>query len=267
MSVGSVPAVGAPATRSGERPVRDTWNVFVREIRPLLRDPFSVVFSLVQPLVFLGLFGPLLVGQAGGPAADTLVWFVPGIMVMTVLFGSGATGSNLLFEAQTGSHERTLVAPVSRGALLAGRALKEVVPIMAQAVLIVLAALPFGYRASVPGLILTLVLLAVFGIGLGSLSYTLAMASRKKDWMFWLVQQTLLFPLMILSGMLLPLEEGPSWMRAVASVNPISHIVDAARALLAGDVAENVVAYGFVAAVVLAALGLAVGITTMRRQT
>ncbi|GAB2834943.1 ABC transporter permease [Actinocorallia aurea] len=250
-----------------ERPLADTWNVFVREMRPVLRDPFSLIFSLLQPLVFLGLFGPLLIGTSGGPAADTLVWFVPGIMVMTVLFGAGSTGANLLFEAQTGAHERTLVAPVSRSALLVGRALKEIAPIIAQSALIVAVTLPFGYRADPFGLLAGFVLLALFGVGLGALSYTLALASRKKDWMFWAVQQSLIFPLMILSGMLLPLDDGPAWMRAAASVNPISHIVSAERALLAGDVLTDTALYGFTGALALAALGLAVGIRAMRRQS
>ena len=76
--------------------VRDTATVFARESRPLARDPFSVIFSLVQPLVFLGLFGPLLVGAAGGDVASTLQWFVPGILVMVALFGTASTGAEVL---------------------------------------------------------------------------------------------------------------------------------------------------------------------------
>src|SRR5690349_14286944 len=129
--------------------VRDTATVFARESRPLVRDPFSVVFSLVQPLVFLGLFGPLLVGASGGDVAATLQWFVPGILVMVALFGTASTGANLLFEMQTGSHERTLVAPLSRSALLVGRALKEVVPLVIQGTIVVLVAVPFGFRLDV----------------------------------------------------------------------------------------------------------------------
>src|SRR5687768_17567446 len=94
-----------------------TRNVFTRELRPMLRDPFSLIFSLLQPVVFLALFGPLLVANSGQPAAETLVWFVPGILVMIALFGAGTTGSNLLYEMQTGSHERTLVMPIPRSSL------------------------------------------------------------------------------------------------------------------------------------------------------
>lgn len=245
--------------------MHDTAAVFVRESRPLVRDPFSVVFSLVQPLVFLGLFGPLLVGAAGGDVAGTLQWFVPGILVMVALFGTGSTGANLLFEMQTGSHERTLVAPLSRGALLVGRALKDVVPLVIQGTLVVLVAVPFGFRLDVPGLVVGLVVLAVFGVGLGALSYTLALACRNRDWMFWMVHQTLLFPLMILSGMLLPLDEGPDWMQVAAAVNPLSYVVDAERALLAGDFGDPSILGGAVAAAVTCALGLILGVRAMRR--
>lgn len=255
-------------TSTATRPnvVRDSANVLTRELRPMLRDPFSLIFSLVQPLVFLGLFGPLLVGSSGMPAGETLQWFVPGILVMIALFGTGATGSNLLYEMQTGSHERTLVAPIARSSLLIGRALKEMAPIAVQATLIAVVALPFGFRIDVPGMLLGLVLLGVFGIGLGALSYALALASRTKDWLFWAVHQTLVFPLMILSGMLLPLEDGPEWMRVVAAFNPLAYVVDAERALFSGDLGSPAVLGGFLAALALAALGLLVGIRKMRRS-
>ena len=57
---------------------------------------------------------------------------------MIVLFGTGATGSNLQYEMMTGSHERTLVAPLARSSLLVGRALKEIAPIVVQSLIIVL---------------------------------------------------------------------------------------------------------------------------------
>lgn len=247
-------------------PARDTWNVLTRELKPVVRDPFTLIFSLVQPLVFLGLFAPLLIGQSGMPAADTLQWFVPGVLVMIVLFGTGATGSNLQYEMMTGSHERTLVAPLSRSSLLVGRALKEIVPIIAQALIIVAIAALFGFRADPVGLIVGLALLAVFGVGLGALSYTLALATKDREWLFWGVQQTLIFPLMILSGMLLPLDVAPGWMRVVAAVNPLNWVVQAARALLAGELGDIVVLWGWVAALALAAVGLWAGVRAIRRS-
>lgn len=243
--------------------------VMTRELRPLAREPFTVVFGLVQPLVFLALFGPLLAGSVGAglPGGDVWLWFVPSILVMTTLFGTSTTGSNLQFEMQTGAHERLLVTPLPRSAQLVGRSLKEMVPIVVQSLVVIAVMLPFGFAPDALGAALGLVLLAVLGVGLGSLSYALAIAVRSNEWMFWVVQQTVLFPALILSGMLLPLEAGPRWMQVASQVNPISYVVDAERALFAGDLGSASVLGGAVAALATAALGLWVGVRTIVRST
>ena len=73
--------------------VADTWNVMTRELKPVWREPASVLFAMVQPLVFLGLFAPLLPEVPHGSA---LQWFVPGIVAMTCLMGASFTGANLM---------------------------------------------------------------------------------------------------------------------------------------------------------------------------
>lgn len=271
-TIASQQATGAVASGPSRRSLlRDTGIVMARELRPVLRDPFSLVFGMVQPLVFLALFGPLLVGSLGGQAGAALAggvwqWFVPAILVMTALFGTSTTGSNLLFEFQTGAHERMLVTPLSRPSLLIGRSLKEMVPLAGQAVVIIAVMIPFGFELHPAGAVLGLVLLGVFGVGLGSFSYALAIAVRRQEWMFWVVQQTLLFPLMILSGILLPLETGPGWMQVVARFNSLTHVVDAERALFAGEILAPDVAWGWLAALGTAAVGLTIGIRAMQRS-
>jgi ABC-2 type transport system permease protein len=250
----------------------DVWLVMTRELRPVLREPFSIVFGLIQPLVFLGLFGPLLVGSmaaaaSGGPTdADVWQWFVPSVLAMTTLFGTSMTGSNLQTEMTGGAYERLLVTPLSRSSQLVGRSLKEIVPLLAQTLVVVLVMLPFGFRADPVGAPVGLAMLAVFGVGLGSLSYALAIVTRRQEWVFWAVQQTFLFPLLILSGMLLPLDSGPGWMRAVSTVDPLRWIVEAERALFAGDLGAPVVGWGWLAALATAAVGLAVGVRTITRS-
>ena len=113
--------VRATPTASRRSWTSDVWLVMTRELRPVVREPFSVVFGLVQPLVFLALFGPLLAGPTDLPAEDVWQWFVPAILVMTTLFGTSITGSNLQVDMQTGAHERLLVTPLSRSSQLVGR--------------------------------------------------------------------------------------------------------------------------------------------------
>jgi ABC-2 type transport system permease protein len=241
----------------------DIRTVFSRELRPTLRQPFTIIISMVQPLVFLALFAPLLPEVEGGSA---LQWFVPGIVVMSCLFASSMTGSNLLFEIQTGSHERMLVTPLRRPALLIGRALKEIVPMVAQAALIVAVCLPFGFRLHLTGAVIGMVILAGFCVGLGALSYTLALASKNQEWLFWTVQQTLLFPLLLLAGMLLPIDGGPDWLQTMAKFNPLTYVVDAERALVQGDIWAATTVTGAISAAGVAVLGLAVGVRAMKHS-
>lgn len=259
----------APSAHA-ERPpavklLTDTGIVLTRELRPTLRDPFTLVFSLVQPLVFLGLFGPLLSGTTGQDTAASLQWFVPGVLVMIVLFGTSATGSNLLYEMMTGSHERMLVTPLRRPALLVGRALKEIAPLIAQSLLIICVTLPFGFRFSPAGAVLGLLILALCGVGVGALSYSLALPLKDREWVFWMVQQTVIFPLLLLSGILLPVDSGPGWIQAVSAVNPLTYVVEAERALLAGNLAAPAVLHGLIAAAATALAGLWIGVRGMRR--
>jgi ABC-2 type transport system permease protein len=245
--------------------IHDTAIVYFREVRPMLREPLALMFNLTQPLIFLLFFGPLLEGMPGVGTSSPWQWFVPGILVMVGLSGTAGAGYNMLLEMQTGSHERLLVTPLSRAALLIGRTLKEVVFLLVQAVIVMVVVLPFGFRLYPLGIVAGLLLLSVLGIGLGSLSYALAIAVKKQEWIFYMVQQTLLFPLLILSGMMLPLEGGPAWMQTLSRLNPLTYVVEAERALFAGDFTQTSILFGGIASIVLAAIGLWVGINTMRR--
>lgn len=247
----------------------DIATVTVRELRPVVREPLFLTVSLIQPLVFLGLFGPLLSGAVdervfGGQ--DALQWFVPGILVMISLVGTSTMGSNLLAEIQSGAHERLMVTPLTRSSLLVGRALKEFAPLVVQALVIVLVALPFGFRPHLLGTVLGLLLLGVLGTGLGALSYALAIGVRRQEGAFWGIQQTLLFPVLILSGILLPVEVGPDWLRTVAAANPLTYVVTAERALFNGQVVAPEVVHGALAAVLVAVLGLLVGVRSIRHS-
>jgi len=165
------------------RIMQDTKYVFWREMLLVIRDPFSLIFSLVQPLVFLALFGPLLGAAVGAEAfggESSLQWFLPGVVVMIALFGTSMTGSNLQYELMTGSYERILATPLSRSSLLIGRALKEWAPLVLQGLVIALASIPFGFVFYPLHVLFGLVVIGVFGIGLGALSYALALVTRGK---------------------------------------------------------------------------------------
>jgi ABC-2 type transport system permease protein len=244
--------------------VTNTGTAFAREMMPTLRNPAGLLVMMAQPLIFLLLFGPLLPSTGD---QSPWQWFVPGILVMMGLVGTSSAGYSLQVELSGGSLERMLVTPLNRAAMLVGRTLKEVVILLAQAVLIMVAAIPLGFRLHTVGALAGLAMIAVLGVGLGSLSFALAIATKRQQELFWGVQQVLLFPLLLLSGVLLPTDTAPGWLRALSQVNPVTYVVDAERALFAGSYAEASVRYGALAAVVIAALGLALGTRAMRRAS
>jgi len=112
-----------------------------------------------------------------------------------------------------------------------------------------------------------MMILALFSVGVGALSFALALLSKDQEWMFWTVQQTLIFPVLLLAGVLLPLQGAPGWLQVAADLNPMKYVVEAERALFAGSFPVDTVAYGFVGAGVVAALGLVIGLRAMRRSS
>ncbi|SJZ86180.1 ABC-2 type transport system permease protein [Marinactinospora thermotolerans DSM 45154] len=254
-------------TRPVKGLLRDTLVSFRREMTPALREPGGVllgtIIAMLQPLLFLVLFGPVLAG--GGGREQTWQWFIPGVLVMMCLFGPLSAGYSLLSELIGGAMERMLVTPASRTAMLMGRTLKGSLILLVQAVLIVAVAIPMGLRPDLVGVIVGIALLVVFGTGLGALSFVLAILSRPSGTLFYLVTQTVVFPLMLLSGVLLPLEAAPGWLRAVAALNPVTYVVEAQRRLFVGELAAPPVLYGAVVAVAVAAVGLLLATRAMRR--
>ncbi|MGN9786564.1 ABC transporter permease [Nonomuraea sp. ZG12] len=241
--------------------LHDTTTIFRREFVTVVREPLGLVFEMGQPLLFLFLFGSLLDGAVG----SSWQWFVPGILVMMCLTGPMSSGYNLLVELIGGSMERLMVTPVNRTALLIGRALKEMAILFAQALLIIVLALPLGFELHLAGAVAGVAMLIVFGVGLGSLSFVLAMRSAPSGELFYVVTQGLLFPLLLLSGVLLPMDSGPAWLRVAGDVNPVTYVVEAQRALFAGDLADVSVLYGAAMSFAVAALGLWLGNRAMRR--
>ncbi|MEU5883087.1 ABC transporter permease [Spirillospora sp. NPDC047279] len=262
--------VSDPAGRAGSlsRAVRDTGLIFRRHLRQTLRSKVAVIFGLVQPLLYLVLFGPLLtrltgVGSFGGGNAWQV--FVPGILVQLALFGAGFVGFGLIADLRSGVVERLRVTPVSRVALLLGRVLRDTLVLTVQAVMLVAAGLAMGLRAPAAGLAAGLVLVVLLSVAVAALSYVLALVTRSED-AFAPLLSTVTLPLMLLSGMLLPMSLAPGWLDVVSRFTPFRYVVEAVRAAFRGDYMGAAVAEGAVVTVVLLAVSLVLGTRRFRRE-
>ena len=244
----------------------DVKTSFVREMKPLFSGWFWLAFGLVQPLLYIGLFVPLL-GNVGGEGVSPLQWFIPGMMVMLTLFGTAMVGWSLTEELMSGVLERFLATPISRPALLMGRALKEMFPLFFQAVVMIVIAIPFGLKLFPVQMLYGLLLLGLFGVGVAALSYALAIAAKDNTSLFYMVSQSVALPLMLLGGVLLPLETGPAWLYIASRFNPLTYLVEAERALFTGEVFSMAVLYGTLVVAATLVIGLAIGGNAIRKAS
>lgn len=245
----------------------DTWLLFKYNVKTTVRNPAWSIIGLFQPVVYLLLFAPLLTGIADAPGFSSeraLNTFTPGLLVMMGILGTSFVGFGLIADLRNGLIERLRVTPVSRLALLLGRALRDVAILLVQCLLLVLVASPFGLEISFTGLILTLMLLVLIGIIVSSCCYALALLLRDEN-AYAPLMNTIILPLLLLSGILLPLDLAPRWLQVVASVNPFSHAVESARTLMNGDLTDGSVVFSFTLMVPLAGLALWWAASSFRR--
>ncbi|MGH7706116.1 MAG: ABC transporter permease, partial [Candidatus Dormibacteria bacterium] len=135
----------------------DTWLVFQRYFGLFIRNPAWVVVGIVQPALYLLLFAPLLKSIAevpGFPRGGAYNVFVPGLLIQLGLFGASGVGFNLISELRFGVVERLRVTPVSRLSLLLGRALRDMLTLLVQSLILVLLALPFGLSFKPVGIVI-----------------------------------------------------------------------------------------------------------------
>ncbi|MCX4386713.1 ABC transporter permease [Micromonospora peucetia] len=235
---------------------RDTWLIFQRQFQLLLRNPVWVFVGVFQPVMYLLLFAPLLKPALNASTqAEAYKIFVPGLLVLLAIFGGLFQGFGLIAELRAGVIERSRVTPVSRLALLLGRSLRDVVSLIVQAVIITLLALLFDLRVSLVDLLLAYLMLALIALMTSAISYGIALKVKSEDALAPLMN-TVAQPVLLLSGILLPLTFAPGWLQGIAEWNPFSWAVDGTRALFAGNLGDDKVWQGLGIIAVLAAAGV-----------
>jgi ABC-2 type transport system permease protein len=236
--------------------LRDTYLIFGRQMQLLLRNPVWIFVGVFQPVMYLLLFAPLLKPALQVQSnAEAYEIFVPGLLVLLAIFGGLFQGFGLIAELRAGVIERSRVTPVSRLALLLGRSLRDVVSLIAQAVIITLLALVFDLRVFIGNLLLAYLMLALISLMTSALSYGVALVVKSEDALAPLMN-TVAQPVLLLSGILLPLTFAPAWLAGIAKWNPFSWAVDGTRALFAGDVGNPKVWQGLLIVAVLTVIAV-----------
>jgi len=243
--------------------VRDTILVFRRQLRTSLRSPAWAVIGMIQPIVYLAFFGPLMrnLAKAPGFPANSNSWqvFVPGILIQLGLFGTSFAGFGIIADWRGGVIERMRVTPVSRTALLLGRVLRDVVVLMVQAAVLILTSLAFGLRAPVVGVLVGLLFTGALALSLSAFSYAVGLRVKREE-SFAPMVNVFVIPSMLLAGMLLPMSVAPRWLNIVSRLTPFRYIVDATRDAFLGQFETYEFLWGVLVAAGLCVLTVYAGI-------
>ena len=214
--------------------VQETKGQLLRWLIHLWREPFSMAFNLVNPVILLifmgGAFQALARDSTGG---DYRAYLLPGILALTAFGNSMAGGIPLLFDKENGFLLRLMTAPISRASILISRFLAVNLNTIVQCLIILALGLLFGIHiATGIGGVFTLLLISLLlGFGVTVISLILAFVVHGHGDFFAILGITSL-PLTFLSSAFVPLDSLPGWMRLLAQVNPMTYAVNGMRALI-----------------------------------
>lgn len=245
---------------------RESFIIFRRQLRMNLRNPAWVIIGMLQPVMYLLLFGPLLtplVEQFGAQNAYT--FFVPGMLVQLGIFGAFFAGFSLIGEWREGVIEAERVTPASRTALLVGRLGRDLLQLLVQALILVALGYAMGMTAPAAGIVLGVLLTLGIGGACAAASNALALTSKSEDVMAPVINMVTM-PVLLLSGILLPMTIGPGWLQRASDFMPVRHVVDAVRSSFGGDLSSGGLAWGSAWTAVLLALALWWGTAVFRKE-
>ncbi|WP_254530361.1 ABC transporter permease [Natrinema gelatinilyticum] len=216
----------------------DVWVTFVRWTIKSVRNPFVLVVSLVQPIIFLVLFTQVFGGVATGALKGITyeTYLVPAIVIQVALVAAATSGIGLVNDIETGMFEKILVSPMNRTAVFLGKTLAEIVRIVAQVTIVLGLGVALGaeIETGVIGAVAIAAICVVFSIWFTAFSNVLAVVTRDEE--STIIGANLLqLPLLFVSSAFLPLPALPDWIQTVATFNPITYGVDATRAVMLGE--------------------------------
>ncbi len=218
--------------------ISDTRYLFFKYLKLTWRMPMWTFFGLVQPLLWLVIFGQLFKGLSQlpqFPEGDYVQFLAPGVIVMTVLFGASWSGVSLLRDLRHGVMEKMLVAPIMRSSIVLSRLLHNGFTVVIQVFLLIVVAALIG--AGLPqgqGLFWVWVVVLLLAIGFSAISNALAMFLKQEEPLV-VMGNMLTLPLLFFSSALVPEAFMPPWMQIVSRANPVTYGVEAVRACYQGQ--------------------------------
>jgi ABC transporter DrrB family efflux protein len=215
--------------------IADSRVMAVRQLRKILRRPMYVVYLFVQPVIFVLLFRYVFGGAINTGRVSYVNYLMPGIIVMTAVFGALTTGLGLTEDLKAGVVDRFRSLPIARSAVLVGRTAADLTTNLVSLIVMLAIGLAVGFRPtqSIYGVVLALALVLAFAYVFSWISAFVGVSVRDPETaqsvgFIWV------FPLVFASSAFVPTKSMPGVVHAFADVNPVTLVVNAARDLMVG---------------------------------
>lgn len=248
--------------------IKDTCLLFMRHVKKALRTPVWLFIGLSQPVLYLLLYLPLLKNAAGAPglpAGNVVGMFVPGMLVIMAMGGLFA-GFSFVDEIRQGIISRWLVTPTGRIGIMMSLVLNQILTLFLQSIILLVIAAFLGLHVPLAGILLTLVLMLFIGITMSCYSYTISLRV-KDEGVLASFTNSFYLPIMLLSGIMLPISLAPEWMKKMALFNPFYYAVEASRSLFAGDYGTAMVWKGFIIMLLFTLSSLWLAVRSLNKMT
>ena len=247
-------------------PIYDVLVMVDRNLVKYVRIPQLLVFSTIQPVVFLLLFAYVFGGAIDIPGVDYINFLIPGIFVQTVLFGSIQTGVGLADDLSKGMIERFRSMPMSRGAVLAGRTISDLMRNIFVVMIMILVGNLIGFRFEdgITNGLFAIGIAVLMGFAFSWLSATIGLLVKNAE-STQVASFIWVFPLVFASSLFVPIETMPDLLQSFAKHSPVTYTVDAVRALSLGLPIDNSITASLIWVAVILAVFVPTAIMFYRR--
>lgn len=237
------------------------YALWYREFKVYLRERSRIVSSIINPLMWLVVFGTGIgasISLGSIHVQDYQQFIFPGIITMAILFSSIFFGVYIVWDKKIDFLKEVLISPLTRSTIFFGKVLGGTTDGLIQSlILIILGLLFFAINFTVSSFILTLILVFLLTVGVVSIGLSIGAYMSSPEG-FGLISSFVIFPLFFLSGALFPVSNLPSWMSFIVKINPLTYGVDALRGVILGITTFGL-AYDFIILIVFDIVMIVIG--------
>jgi ABC-2 type transport system permease protein len=252
----------------------ETIAIFNRWNKKLLRQPILIFFTLIQPLVWFLLFTQAFSAIGGIPSfkemtgtSSYVTFFTAAVIIQTIASSALNAGIGLVNDFESGFMDKMRVAPITKSSILFGRLFSAAITTIIQVLIILVIGLALGVRieSGVPGVIMILIVAALFGIAWSGISLFVALTTKNQETTLSVGLLTT-FPLLFLSASVMPLGLLPDWVQHVAKVNPFTYIAEAFQSLIITGFVWEKIEYALTAILLVGVISLGASLLVFRKK-